>query len=150
MLIGYGQVNQHDDHPGVEPVDLMVAAARAAADPRVLEAVDSVRAVSVLSWRYRDPGLLLAQRLRASPDADWLGSFLAALHGRGYARLTIQFYLREAELFGGWLRRSLHGSVLNASSTGTVSATRGSGLRPRGSQPPSSGRDRQPCRRSCP
>ena len=65
MLIGYGQVNQHDDHPGVEPVDLMVAAARAAADPRVLEAVDSVRVVSVLSWRYRDPGLLLAQRLRA-------------------------------------------------------------------------------------
>ena len=50
VLIGYGQVNQHDDHPGVEPVDLMVAAARAAADPRVLEAVDSVRAVSVLSW----------------------------------------------------------------------------------------------------
>ena len=42
VLIGYGQVNQHDDHPGVEPVDLMVAAARAAADPRVLEAVDSV------------------------------------------------------------------------------------------------------------
>jgi acetyl-CoA C-acetyltransferase len=69
VLIGYGQVNQHDDHPGVEPVDLMVAAARAAADPRVLEAVDSVRAVSVLSWRYRDPGLLLAQRLRASNAA---------------------------------------------------------------------------------
>ena len=58
VLIGYGQVNQHDDHPGVEPVDLMVAAARAAADPRVLEAVDSVRVVNLLSWRYRDPGLL--------------------------------------------------------------------------------------------
>ena len=65
VLIGYGQVNQHDDHPGVEPVDLMAAAARAAADPRVLEAVDSIRVVSVLSWRYRDPGLLLAHRLRA-------------------------------------------------------------------------------------
>src|ERR1700754_2919876 len=69
VLIGYGQVNQHDDHPGVEPVDLMVAAARAAADPRVLEAVDSVRVVNVLSWRYRDPGLLLAQRLRAKKAA---------------------------------------------------------------------------------
>jgi acetyl-CoA C-acetyltransferase len=69
VLIGYGQVNQHDDHPGVEPVDLMVAAARAAADPRVLEAVDSIRVVSVLSWRYRDPGLLLAQRLRAKDAA---------------------------------------------------------------------------------
>jgi acetyl-CoA C-acetyltransferase len=65
VLIGYGQVNQHDDHPAVEPVDLMFAAARAAADPRVLEAVDSVRIVNVLSWRYRDPGLLLAQRIRA-------------------------------------------------------------------------------------
>jgi acetyl-CoA C-acetyltransferase len=66
VLIGYGQVNQHDDHPGVEPIDLMVAAARAAADPRVLEAVDSVRVVNLLSWRYRDPGLLLAQRIRAA------------------------------------------------------------------------------------
>jgi acetyl-CoA C-acetyltransferase len=69
VLIGYGQVNQRDDRPGVEPVDLMVAAARAAADPRVLEAVDSVRIVNVLSWRYRDPGLLLAQRLRAKNAA---------------------------------------------------------------------------------
>ena len=69
VLIGYGQVNQHDDRPGVEPVDLMVAAARAAADPRVLEAVDSVRIVNVLSWRYRDPGLLLAQHLRAKNAA---------------------------------------------------------------------------------
>ncbi len=49
--------------------------------------------------------LRVVRRLCASPDADWLGSFLAALHGRGYARLTIQFYLREAELLGGWLRR---------------------------------------------
>lgn len=69
VLIGYGQVNQHDDNPGVEPVDLMVAAARAAADPRVLEAVDSVRIVNLLSWRYRDPGLLLAQRIRAPQAA---------------------------------------------------------------------------------
>ncbi|OMC36952.1 acetyl-CoA acetyltransferase [Mycobacterium sp. GA-1841] len=65
VLVGYGQVNQHQDDPAVEPVDLMVAAARTAADPRVLEAVDSVRIVNLLSWHYRDPGLLLAQRLRA-------------------------------------------------------------------------------------
>lgn len=66
MLVGYGQVNQRDEHPEVEPVDLMVAAARAGADPRVLQTVDSVRVVNLLSWRYRDPGLLLAQRIRAS------------------------------------------------------------------------------------
>lgn len=68
VLVGYGQVNQHDENPGSEPVDLMEAAARAAADPRVLEAVDAVRIVNLLSVRYRDPGLLLAQRIGA-PDA---------------------------------------------------------------------------------
>lgn len=65
MLVGYGQVNQRDENPEVSPIDLMVDAARNAADPRVLEAVDSVRVVNLLSWRYRDPGLLLAQRLHA-------------------------------------------------------------------------------------
>lgn len=65
MLVGCGQVNQRDENPEVSPIDLMVDAARNAADPRVLEAVDSVRVVNLLSWRYRDPGLLLAQRLHA-------------------------------------------------------------------------------------
>lgn len=65
VLVGYGQVNQHEENPDVEPIDLMAQAARAAADPRVLEAVDAVRVVNLLSWRYRDPGLLLAQRIRA-------------------------------------------------------------------------------------
>jgi acetyl-CoA C-acetyltransferase len=68
VLVGYGQVNQYDENPGGEPVDLMAAAARAAADARVLEAVDAVRIVNVFSVRYRDPGLLLAQRIGA-PDA---------------------------------------------------------------------------------
>src|SRR6187431_3227623 len=65
VLVGYGQVSQRDEDPAVEPIDLMAAAARSAADPRVLEAVDSVRIVNILSWRYRDPGRLLAQRIRA-------------------------------------------------------------------------------------
>jgi acetyl-CoA C-acetyltransferase len=66
VLIGYGQVNERDDRADIEPVDLMEAASRAAADSRVLEAVDSVRVVNLLSWRYRDPGLLVAQRIRAT------------------------------------------------------------------------------------
>jgi acetyl-CoA C-acetyltransferase len=66
VLVGYGQLNQHEETPRTEPVDLMVAAARSAADARVLEAVDSVRIVNLLSWRYRDAGLLLAQRIRAA------------------------------------------------------------------------------------
>ena len=65
VLVGYGQVNQLDENPETEPIDLMAAAARAAADPRVLQAVDSVRIVNILSWRYRDPGLLLAHRINA-------------------------------------------------------------------------------------
>ncbi|MGA5465453.1 acetyl-CoA acetyltransferase [Mycobacterium sp. NPDC050041] len=69
VLIGYGQVNQHDENPAVEPVDLMAAAARSAADARVLEAVDSVRVVNLLSWRYIDPGLLLAERIGAGGAA---------------------------------------------------------------------------------
>ena len=66
VLVAYGQVNQHDSDPAVEPVDLMERAARAAADPRVLAAVDSVRVVNLLSWRYRNPGLLLAERIGAT------------------------------------------------------------------------------------
>lgn len=70
MLIGCGQVNHRDEiDPGkrsVEPVDLMAAAARQAASPRVIEAVDSIRVVNVLSAQYRDPGLLLGQRIGAA------------------------------------------------------------------------------------
>ena len=68
VLVGAGQVNQREVNPAVEPVDLMAAAAREAADPRVLAAVDSIRVVNLLSWRYRDPGLLLAARIGA-PEA---------------------------------------------------------------------------------
>ncbi|UXA15966.1 acetyl-CoA acetyltransferase [Mycobacterium sp. SMC-4] len=65
VLVGYGQITQRDENPSVEPIDLMAAAAREAAEARVLEAVDAVRVVNLLSWRYRDPGLLLAQRIHA-------------------------------------------------------------------------------------
>ena len=65
VLVGVGQVNQREESPHTEPVDLMASAAREAADPRLLQAVDSVRVVNLLSWRYRDPGLLLAGRIGA-------------------------------------------------------------------------------------
>ncbi|MDH6246547.1 acetyl-CoA acetyltransferase [Mycobacterium sp. OTB74] len=69
VLIGYGQVNQHEENPQSEPIDLMEAAARSAAEAKVLEAVDAVRIVNLLSLRYRDPGLLLAQRIGAADAA---------------------------------------------------------------------------------
>ena len=65
VLVGVGQINQRDESPDVEPIDLMAAAAAEAADPRVLGALDSIRVVNLLSWRYRDPGLLLKQRIGA-------------------------------------------------------------------------------------
>ncbi|MGP3708324.1 acetyl-CoA acetyltransferase [Gordonia paraffinivorans] len=69
VLVGGGQVNERDG--GVEPVDLIVRAAREAAEqagaPTLLEAVDTVNVVGLLSWRYRDPGALVAERIGASP-----------------------------------------------------------------------------------
>jgi acetyl-CoA C-acetyltransferase len=70
VLIGYGQINHRDEidpaKRSVEPIDLMAAAARQAADSRVIETLDSVRVVNVLSAQYRDPGLLLGQRIGAT------------------------------------------------------------------------------------
>lgn len=70
VLVGYGQVNQHDGATEVlDPVGLMAAAAREAADGRVLAAVDAIRVVNLLSWRYRDPGLLLGELIGAQNPA---------------------------------------------------------------------------------
>lgn len=70
VLVGYGQVDQHaDPRAAEEPVALMARAARAAADPRVLAAVDAIRVVNLLSWRYRDPGLLLGELIGADRPA---------------------------------------------------------------------------------
>ena len=68
VLVGYGQVNHREEaaqENTLEPVDLMAAAAREAADARVLEAIDSIRVVNLLSVYYRDPALLLGQRIGA-------------------------------------------------------------------------------------
>lgn len=67
VLVGGGQLNQRRDPK--EPVDMMVDAIRLAAEdagaPGLAEAVQSVRVVNLLSWRYRDPGLLVGERLGA-------------------------------------------------------------------------------------
>lgn len=70
VLVGYGQVNQRDNTPDpVEPVKLMAAAAHEAANTQVLAAVDAIRVVNLLSWRYRDPGLLLGTLIGADNPA---------------------------------------------------------------------------------
>ncbi|KZS82398.1 acetyl-CoA acetyltransferase [Mycobacterium kansasii] len=78
VLIGYGQVNHRDEidpaGPSIEPVDLMVAAARQAADAPLLAAVDSIRVVHMLSAHYRNPGQLLGERLGAGSFTTGYGS----------------------------------------------------------------------------
>ena len=71
VIVGVGQVNERQDDVELEPVDLMAMAAREAADPRVLQAVDAIRVVNLLSWRYRDPGLLLGAKIGARSAATY-------------------------------------------------------------------------------
>lgn len=69
VLVGTGQFSNRVDRgePVLEPVDLMVEALRRAERDTgvagVAAAADSVRVLRQLSWRYRDPGLLVGQRL---------------------------------------------------------------------------------------
>jgi acetyl-CoA C-acetyltransferase len=73
VLIGVGQLSQRVDRGAevLEPVDLMVEALRRAeADTGTTGALaraDSVRVVSQLSWRYRDVGALVGERVGAAP-----------------------------------------------------------------------------------
>ncbi len=73
VIVGVGQHEQRTGpEDALEPVDLMTEAARIAARDSgaddVLDAIDTVRVVNLLSWRYRDPAALVAQRL-GLPDA---------------------------------------------------------------------------------
>ena len=74
VLIGAGQLSHRVDRgeAPLEPVDLIAEALRrAATDTGVgsaaLRGADAVHIVSLLSWRYRDPGRLVAERLGADP-----------------------------------------------------------------------------------
>jgi acetyl-CoA C-acetyltransferase len=72
VLVGAGQVVHRaaDLSEGRDPLDLMADAARAAAaDAGLVDvpAVDSIRVVALLSWRYRDPARLLGDALGLAP-----------------------------------------------------------------------------------
>lgn len=74
VLIGAGQLTQRDVEPGEaqEPLAMMVEVAqRATADAgvpaRLLERLDSVAVVNILSWHYGNAPGLLADRLGAHP-----------------------------------------------------------------------------------
>lgn len=69
VIVGAGQINQRVDQgaPVREPYELMVDALRAAADDAgassLVTKADSVRAVNVFGWQYRDPARLVAAEL---------------------------------------------------------------------------------------
>jgi len=71
VLVGVGQFSNRVDRGAdvLEPVDLMVESLRRAEHDAgatgVLAGADSVRVPLLLSWRYRDPGALVAQRVGA-------------------------------------------------------------------------------------
>jgi acetyl-CoA C-acetyltransferase len=74
ILVGVGQLTQRDVEPAraLEPVDMMAAAARTAAEDagagdRLLRAVDRVAAVNVFCFPYGNVPRLLAERLGAHP-----------------------------------------------------------------------------------
>lgn len=72
VIVGAGQVTQRaEPADALEPVDLIAEAARRAAEdakaPEILAAVDSVRTVALLSWRYVNPAALVGERIGASP-----------------------------------------------------------------------------------
>ncbi|MEO7428525.1 MAG: acetyl-CoA acetyltransferase [Acidimicrobiales bacterium] len=118
VLIGAGQLSRRVDQgeEPLEPVDLITEALRRAADdaslaPSALAGADAVHIVSLLSWRYRDPGLLVAQRLGATPR----DTSLSGLGGNSpqslvnQACLAIQAGDADLVLLGGaeaWRTRS--------------------------------------------
>ena len=72
VLVGCGQFLNHAATlaDALEPADLMARAIELAATDAGLGAVpepDSVRIVSLLTWKYRNPALIVAQRLGLSP-----------------------------------------------------------------------------------
>lgn len=73
VIVGGGQVTHRGDDPAQapEPLEMMARAARLAADdagvPTLVEKLDSVQVVNILSWSYADAPGALAERLGAHP-----------------------------------------------------------------------------------
>jgi len=107
ILVGVGQLTQRDVEPAraLEPVDMMAAAARMAAEDagagdRLLRAVDGVAAVNVFCFPYGNVPRLLADRLGAHPVEElyttiggntpqWLVNVMAARIAAGEADVVL-------------------------------------------------------------
>ena len=109
VIVGVGQVEQRvaDLSEAREPTALLAGAAREAerdtGSGGLLAALDTVAVVRILSWRYRDPGTLVAQELGIAPartiETDEGGNYPQALANR--MALEIQQGRADAVLIGG-------------------------------------------------
>jgi acetyl-CoA C-acetyltransferase len=74
VVVGVGQYLHREGDP-LEPADLMVEAVRRAEADTGIAGVaaqaDVVAAVPTFSWRYRDPGRLVADRIGATGSRTW-------------------------------------------------------------------------------
>ena len=78
VIVGIGEIVDRPKEitKGLEPLDLLEQALRRAesdAGATLLGEVQSLDVVNFLSWRYRDPERLLAQRLGATPSHCYYG-----------------------------------------------------------------------------
>ncbi|MDZ7679012.1 MAG: acetyl-CoA acetyltransferase [Acidimicrobiales bacterium] len=75
VIIGVGQIDvpEGEVDPTIEPIDLAELAVRTAArdtgSEEILAHADAVRVVAILSWRYPDPGAVIAGRVGAPSAA---------------------------------------------------------------------------------
>lgn len=117
VLVAVGQVDQRIDDPlaAKEPVALLADAARAAqtdaGTDRLLAALDTVAVIRILSTKYRDPGVLVAQELGIEPRrtvaTDDGGNYPQTLINRACADIAAGD--ADAVLIGGaeaWRTRS--------------------------------------------
>ena len=72
VIIGVGQYLNRDLGTQLDPIALAATAARLAAEdataPRALADVDAIAVVPIVSWRYSDPGRLVAAAIGAEPS----------------------------------------------------------------------------------
>ena len=118
VLIGAGQISHRVDQGAdpVEPADLIAEALRRGAEetgagPKALAGADAIHIISLLSWRYRNAALVVAERLGAAPR----DTSLSGLGGNSpqsvlnQACLDIQAGRADLVLLGGaetWRTRS--------------------------------------------
>ena len=138
VLIGAGQLTQRDVEPAAakEPLAMMTdvahrADANAGAHARLLEQLDTVAVVNVLSWHYGNAPGLLAERLGARPTRQiyttvggntpqFLINEIAAQIASGRARYAL---IAGAEAVRTLLRARRAGVELHWTSGGTGSPT---------------------------